>query len=80
MNYVLGRILQKIEEGYLCGQRTKICFRKDFEKGAHRSSQIVEAIAKPLLICLRSQKTALPLSYTKFETCGMIVLSGAYET
>ena len=45
MNYISGRVLQEAEEGYGCGQCTKICFRKDFEKRAHRPSQIIQAIA-----------------------------------
>ena len=45
MNYISGRVLQEAEEGYGCGQCTKICFGKDFEKRAHRPSQIIQAIA-----------------------------------
>ena len=33
-NCVAGRVLQKIEEGYLCGQCAKISLRKDSEKRA----------------------------------------------
>ena len=45
MNYISGRVLQEAEEGYGCGQCTKICFGKDFEKRAHRPSQIIQVIA-----------------------------------
>ncbi|XP_034577322.1 4-coumarate--CoA ligase-like 1 isoform X2 [Setaria viridis] len=34
-------------------QCTEVCFRKDFEERTHSKSQIVEAIANPLLICFR---------------------------
>jgi hypothetical protein len=54
LHHISGRILQKVEEGYLCGERTKVSCRQDFEKRAHRSSQIgtsqiVQTIANLLL-------------------------------
>jgi len=42
MNCIAGRTLQKGEEGNLCGQCTKISFRKDFKKGAHRPSYTIK--------------------------------------
>jgi hypothetical protein len=70
LHHISGRILQKVEEGYLCGGRTKVSFRQDFEKRAHRpsqigTSQIVQAIAN----LLHEQILLLNL---KLQTCAML--------
>jgi hypothetical protein len=60
LHHISGHVLQKVEEGYIRGQRTKVSFRQDFEKRAHRqsqigTSQIVQAVANLLLLSVPEQ-------------------------
>jgi hypothetical protein len=73
LHHMSGRVLQKVEEGYLRGQRTKVSFRQDFEKRAHRpsqsrTSQIVQVVANLLLLYVSEE--FLLLSF-KLHNCRM---------
>jgi hypothetical protein len=69
LHHISGRVLQKVEEGYLRGQRTKVSFREDFEKRAHRqsqsgTSQIVQVVANLLLLYVSEEFLLLNLNFT----------------